>query len=397
MMVTIKKPHVEKHGNRSRLVCDILVDSEIRNVWFEVDEAYEQYLCYERCDAYVIGILNWCMREHHDIISEVPITEELYYNLVTMLIPSVVKYADGFHHVKIEAPMLPALQEGTAVATGCSCGVDSFYAIVSHMDSPFRNMNLTHLCINNVGAFNGCYRDYGIEETIEARYAEAVLVAEKLGLELVATDSNFEHAFKQEHVLTHTYSSIFAVYCLQKLWKIYYYGSSGRDYSQFSIVGTDKISCGYYELLSLQCFSISGLRIYSDGGEIDRMEKTRRIANDPIAQAHLHVCLKKPVNCNVCKKCRRTLIALDINGDLDKFGQVFDVEYYRSHIREYYGWIYRQYRANKTESDIIKVLYDALMKRPEFRKFVVERKVKGLIKAPYYRIVKPVLRRIKKS
>lgn len=72
-MLFIGEPYIAQNGDRSRLVCDIGINRrETRTVWFEVDREYEKYLCTERSDAYVIGLLSWAMRAGHDITCTVP-------------------------------------------------------------------------------------------------------------------------------------------------------------------------------------------------------------------------------------------------------------------------------------------------------------------------------------
>lgn len=41
-------------------------------------------------------------------------------------------------------------------------------------------------------------------------------------------------------------------------------------------------------------------------------------------------------NCGRCEKCTRTLLALDALGALDKYRDVFDVDYYLSHKQSYF-------------------------------------------------------------
>ena len=135
-MITVNKPYITKSGSRSRCNCDISVDGENRTVWFEVDEEYEQYLVTERADAYVVGLLHWCMLHGHDIKCLAPVTDELLYNITTILIPSLAKYAKDLNAVKIEAGTAPALP-GKEIGTGCSCGIDSFDAIYQHYKTDF--------------------------------------------------------------------------------------------------------------------------------------------------------------------------------------------------------------------------------------------------------------------
>ena len=342
-MITIKKPYLETKNEHTRIVNDLVIDQEIKTIWFEVDNEYAKYLTTDRADAYLIGILNYAMRNKHDIVCEAPVTEELLYNISVILIPAVYSSGKNLYKTKITANTLPTIIEGTAIGTGCSCGVDSFSAIINHLHSAYPGMDLTHICINNVGAFNNCYSNFGIEQTRKERYAASEKVAKTLGLPLIQTDSNFTQAIPMDHLQTHTYSSVMAVYMLQKLWKTYYYASSGRDYTSFSLHDNDLHECSKYELLSLQCFSTSGLRLYSEGGEKTRLKKIEDILDFDVAQQNLHVCISKPYNCNECSKCSRTLLMLDALNGLEKYSKVFDIEHYRKNTTMYLMWLYEQY------------------------------------------------------
>ena len=104
-MIVIEEPFIEKNGEKSRLVCNTFVNECSKRIYFEVDKEYEKYLCWERCDAFVIGLLSWAMRKHHDIHCKAPITEELLYNINEYLIPSLTKYDKRLYNVKIIAPV----------------------------------------------------------------------------------------------------------------------------------------------------------------------------------------------------------------------------------------------------------------------------------------------------
>ena len=339
-MLVIKEPYLRQENGKCRLLCDTTVDGETRTIWFETDAAYGKYLCTERADGFLIGLLRWAMMHGHDIQCEAPVTEELYYQITANLSPILVKYGSRptarglyLHPIRITAPLAPALQAGTEVGTGFSCGVDSFTTILKHRDSPCKDMNLTLLCINNVGAF----KDDALRKE---RYRIAETVAKELGLPLLATDSNFAEAFPQSHLCSHIYSSTFAVYMLQKLWRVFYYASEGWDWSQFSLVDNHHYDPGFYDLLAFPAFSIPGLTIYSDGGELWRWEKLDFLRGYDLPKKYLHVCVPKPYNCGVCSKCRRTLVMLDYLDALDDFAAVFDVEAYRRNRQDYYRWLY---------------------------------------------------------
>ena len=137
---------------------------------------------------------------------------------------------------------------------------------------------------------------------------------------------------KQVHFESHTYSSLFPVYCLQKLYSIYYYASAGFGYHEFRL---DERDCGAYELLSLPLFSTNRLRIYSEGEGFSRMDKLKDIVRYKPSYKYLNVCLSSEDNCGKCEKCIRTLLGIDALGVLDKYKDVFDIEYYRKHKQWY--------------------------------------------------------------
>ena len=343
-MIKIKQPKIISVNNDySRLSCDISVDGEDRNVWFEVEKEYEKYLCYERSDAFLIGILSWAMRLNHDIECDAPVTDELLYNIEEYLIPSLTKYAKSLHRIKIKADIAPILKTAGKVGTGCSCGVDSFHSILNNIDSKYSFCKLTHLCLNNVGSFSNQYVEDGL---IESRRKAGLKIAKELGLKAVITNSNFADAFQQDHLRTHVYSSVFAIYCLQHLWGTYLYSSSGYDFSIFNLKDNDIHSASYTELLLLNCFSHRNLRIYSEGGAKMRLEKTAFIADSKLAQENLHVCLSYIKNCGKCLKCIRTMNSLYALSKLDKFSKVFDIDYYKKHKDFYMEDLYRLHLDN---------------------------------------------------
>ena len=92
-MIIIKNPTVvETEKNKVRQYCEIEIESDVKKIWFEVDSKYKEYLVTDRADAYVIGLLNYAMRNNHDIKCDIPVTDELLYNLNEVLIPMLAKY-----------------------------------------------------------------------------------------------------------------------------------------------------------------------------------------------------------------------------------------------------------------------------------------------------------------
>lgn len=332
-MLTIKQPRIERSERNVRMITDIIEDKCVKTVWIEVDNKYEPYLCTERADAFVIGLLHYAMSHNHDIICEVPMGEYLYYQITTYLIDTIAKGSPLMHNIRITADVdqsdLPCAGK---VGTGISCGIDSLHVLAALSGSSLTHHKPTHLTFFNVGS-------HGEGERAKKLFAErkrrAECFCEDYGFELVEVNSNIMDVFPQVHVLTHTFTSMFAVFALQKLYSVYYY-ASGYPFSAFSLANTYSADCAYYDLLLTGALSTDHLRIYSEGGNLSRLEKTRKVVTYPPSYKYLNVCVSTEKNCGRCEKCTRTLLALDVLGALDKYRDVFDVDYYLSHKQYYF-------------------------------------------------------------
>jgi len=91
-VIKISRPRVVVGGGRARVTSCVVDDDGVsRDLWFEVDEEYKDYLCEERSDAFVFGLLNLAQRSGCDIHSEAPMSAELHYRLTSALIPVLAK------------------------------------------------------------------------------------------------------------------------------------------------------------------------------------------------------------------------------------------------------------------------------------------------------------------
>lgn len=337
----IGQPHIDIKQGVATMVCDISWGHIHRTIHFSVDERYSPYLCHERSDAFLIGLLSVAMRERCNIRCTASVTTDLLYQLENSLLPALMKYDPDLYRPVIEAETSSdPLPCAGAVGTGCSCGIDSLHAIKALTKTPFHEMRLTHLMLNNVGAFSAK------GETSRARYQDQVdnarSFATRYGYELIITDSDFADAIPQNHLRTHLYSSCFAIYALRKLWKRYFYASTGCDLeSYFGLSHHSRYDAAKYDLLALPAFSIPSLRIETEGAACSRFEKTRVLADYEPAWHFLSVCLKQGKgHCGHCPKCQRTLWMLDALGKLDQFREVFDVDAYRCQRTSYLQELY---------------------------------------------------------
>ena len=332
-MIHIGVPKVTYEADSAILSTEIIIDGKSDIIWFKVDKSYGEYLCYERSDAYVLAILNYAMRYGHDIECETPLSEDIYYNLDKYLIDALMSYNKDFYRPTIRAEVASEpLPCANAIGTGISCGVDSLHALANQTNLKFKMHNITHLTFNNVGS-------HGVGEKAAKLFAKRCEIpkkfAEEYGFEIVISDSNLMDVVEQYHYKTHTYSSMFPIYCLQKLYSVYYYASSGYRYHEFRLDDGISRSCGSYEMLSLPLFSTHNLRIYSEGEGMTRMDKLRTVVKYEPSYKYLNVCLLDDNNCGKCEKCVRTLLGIDALGELDKYRDVFNIEYYQKNKKWY--------------------------------------------------------------
>lgn len=318
--IIICQPAVTEGNEVARLSAGVRIDGELKNLWCETDKSYRHFLLSERADAFLCVLLPHAMRAGKDIICEAPITEHFLHNLNEILIPQLVEYDRRLYKTKIKAfSDSGSLECGSAVATGMSCGVDSFYTAKLYHDSEFESMKLSHLYCGNYL--------YGNDSLV---YDRASLAAKSLGLPLVSTKTNINEQLNLPHLFTHFFKTMFGVLALKKLFSVYYY-SSASDFGDFTLRDNSLRSTAQFELLLLYTFSCSDFQIIAGGVKSNRLEKTEAILNYAPARSYLNVCLypDNDINCGKCGKCMRTLLMIDMLGGLDYFGEVFDIKAYR--------------------------------------------------------------------
>lgn len=343
-MITIGKPYITRNGGLSRLNAEISIDEDKNVVWLEVDSKFEPYLCVERGDAFLCGVLHYAMCHGHDIRSEAPIGEHLYYQLETDLIFTLVRNSKKLYATKIVADIDSSeMKNAGGVGTGISCGVDSLHVLAEQGSTRFPKHKLNYLTFFNVGS-------HGEGERAQKLFCERLALARKFsaeyGYELIAENSNLQDVVQQSHFISVTFSSMFAVFALQKLWCVYYCGSGGDPYAYFSVKNAEKVCSEDYEQWSLTCFSTPSLRIYQEGGDRSRLDKLESLEKYPPSYKYLNVCTQGSVNCCRCEKCARTLIGLDAIDSLEKYREVFDVDYYNAHKKSFYLKFFKYWALN---------------------------------------------------
>lgn len=336
--IKLEASYIKRKEGRSRLCSDVQWNNRSRTLWFEVEREFEEFLCYERADGFLTALLPFALLNNLDIEVDGYISERLLYQFNTLLIPVLSSNRSQFHPVTIDAKIdNTLLKSQNAVGTGLTCGIDSFYTVLKHMNCVDESFKLTHLTFFNI-MNSEIWKDYGNDSSrdfFKASIKYIKPVVKEFGLKFVSVDTNFDLMYGNLSLIeTYTYRYFGVVLALQKLFK-HYYWSSGYQVSQFSMTPLDISSS---DLLSVQYVSNENTVFYSAGSAVGRIEKTKYISDFDITYKYLKVCWLRVHNCTLrCDKCKRTIISLYAIGKLDYYDKVFDLEYFYKHLDEYVG------------------------------------------------------------
>ena len=332
----ISKPELIHQNGSIQYCVHVQFSSEKKTLWFRLSEEYTD-LVSDRSDASLVALLIPAMVRGEEIHLEGTISEKLFYNLsgpyqkvLTLIIPSL-------HPVKIiPDDVQPAHSMGKGVAMGFSAGIDSFCVLADHYyeDIP-KSLKVTHLLFNNVGS-HGHGENSG-RRLFQKRYTRLKSTTEHIGLPFIAIDSNMDSFYEGlDFDQTHTPRNVSVALLLQRGIKRFLYASS-YHYSHASIGPTRHMA--FSDTITLPLLSTETLDMISAGSEYTRVEKTLKVAKIEDSYKSLDVCTnsetRMKINCSTCFKCKRTMLTLEIAGDLDRYTNVFDLDAYMR-VREIY-------------------------------------------------------------
>lgn len=311
------------------IIAKLLFDDVEETISTTISKGYINYVVTDRIDAYVWGLLHFAMNYGADIVSELPISDELYYNLTKHYIPTVSTARDNLKSISINAPLVACIDSTCEIAgTGISCGVDSLYTIKTHT---YDDIPESHR-INTLAFFNAGSSMKGGDTLrtplVQGRLELAEKFAKEYGFEFLFIETDIHLLINRyigyDHVQYHTMMMLFCTYHLQSVIGKYYY-SSGYTYNEFYF-GEGPAS---YDLFNFFNASIGKIKFYSTGAEVSRLEKTKALIDYEPAHKFLNVCVEGVKNDSTCFKCVRTMLTLDGLKALDNFNNVFNVLMYR--------------------------------------------------------------------
>ena len=362
--IEIGLPKLEDHirddgGKYVRLAVDIKWIDEAGemndNLYYEVEEKYGKFFVTELCDDFVLSLIEIAMEKGYSIHHKAPISEDLKYQLERYFIPILSKKFSMLNNIELIGPVsniqLPT--EG-AIGTGFSGGVDSFYTVLSHNNTIYKNKNVSYLVL----AVNGAAKT-GFDESIDEEWFKRELnrfepIAEELKMKLVGIRSNVAKLNEGKTYVKggDAIVTLAFIHALRKLFGTYLWAAAWP----IEVLRFDPNDGGSLEPFSVPMLSVSGLRVYLAGCETDRIGKEKYIADNTIVQNNLTVC-GDVYNCGRCFKCLRTMSELYSIGKLDKFRNTFPVDDYMTHLSsrlaEEFAIDHHEFiNAIKTESNI---------------------------------------------
>ena len=340
-MITIHKPWVEQCGQTARLHALIDVDRLSADLWAEVPVSYGEYLCWERADAFLLAMLHYAMEFGHDIVCEAPVTDRLYEQLTELfipcyckLVPYKVKDGTGAWPVNIKCSVAPEIDPmlTDVVASGVSCGVDSMHVFATHPE-------ITHGFIFDLHDRNYCSANERRAKAWEALFSRARDFMRERGGTLVPVKTNYDKGIVPglRYEYQTAFPTLFLIYSLKKMISKYYIasGDSIEDFTLNIPTNGDVAKCEHY---LFPVVSLGTLNVRLEAPALKRVEKVKDLIDYHFAHKYLNVCakvLESGENCNVCWKCRRTILNLLYYDKLDCFAKVFDIKYVGAHLRDY--------------------------------------------------------------
>ena len=196
--------------------------------------------------------------------------------------------------------------------------------------------------------------------------------ANEVGLPVVCLESNFSIMYKDfDFDASGDLRNFSAVLALQKLFGKYLYGSS-FPIGDFKF---DKGQTGYYESLLAPLLSSESTEIVIANPDMNRIDKTKYILDNPLVQKYLYVCWKELIanrwpdsevakvkerhqNCSRCDKCKRTLLAIDLLGKLDEYEAIFDIPFWKTVKDRYIAKVISYKNDNAFYNDLCSLMHE---------------------------------------
>ena len=358
-IVKVLSSKIETFEGKAKLIYDIEVecDGEIKRdeLYYEVDEDYKDYLCYETADCVFTQLLSFVLRGGYDFQSNVPLSDSLVQRITTQFIPMLTLDIPNFRKPKFIAERKEFDWHPTEVVLGMSLGVDSFYSLYENNESDVPdNYKISMLSFFENGAHhmggNGTMKER--EAVFLGQLDKYIKFCDTYSYKKLIVRSNIttfliDNFWYDQFYITSTYRNLGTVLALQKLIKTYYYSSGFASQGDISLNAPP----ANYDRIITSMFSTNCTKFYISGGNKKRLEKIESIQNFEPSYNFLNVCSASgEMNCGECIKCKKTLVELEVAGCLEKYKNCFNLDKYEHDKDAILKWLYQN--RNKSEGYI---------------------------------------------
>ena len=314
--IHIKRQELSKDEAGITLKYEISVCEKEGELWYRFPSDQEESISYEVADAVIVTLLPYALRGGYNIYSEIPMSERLWFQLTQQVIPQLALTPDEIWNTELHVPLCTPSYTPNLVATAMSCGVDSFATFFElTRDMPEEAWKINLLTFFQNGAHHSGTIGHSEKEkaVYEEQLAHVRRFCKSIHYPLLDVSSNLDEFLNSmfwvdSYHYTHSYRNAGFVLLLQKKIRVYYY-SGARDINSFSVSLWDDPE--HYEKWLLPNLSTACTRFFSTSTSLNRIDKTRYIAQFSETYDHLLVCYAGGENCGKCEKCVRQLLILD--------------------------------------------------------------------------------------
>lgn len=338
----LKNLKVSNEEENLKISVEVESKNENKELWFSVPKNYEEGVCKEQYDSFLVGILYPAMESGEDILIKGKVSSKLLFNINNYVIPLICSFSNKVKKIKVEAEEISYKNyDGIGIGTGFSGGVDSFSTVYDHYElEKDKKYKINSFLFLNVGS-HGSGDEKEVYSKFMKRYDFLKKFPEEIGLEFVPVNSNLYKFHPWGHQLTCTLTLVAGVLIMQKRYNKYYCSSLGWSYLELLEFYKDDLGkdIAIFDPILLPLLSTESLELIADGTQYTRVEKVKNIINYEPVYRYLNVCVSGEdthENCSLCSKCCRTLMTLDSIGKIEEFSSLFDIKKYRKEAERIY-------------------------------------------------------------
>ncbi|WP_442844667.1 hypothetical protein [Leeuwenhoekiella sp. H156] len=336
-MIKVSDICVHNQDSTGSISATVDVNGKLKTLYFETNFSLKMTSEIDISNTLLIGLLPLSFEKQCDIYIEGSIDEKLRKEIVNELFPVMQQV------YKIsQLPQISFLKNesvnsvsSAGVATGLSCGVDSF-ATINQMRS-----ELTHLTFFDAGSHGkGSYSQAALIRN--HRYNNVKKAADELQLPLLTVNTNLSDFTSAKFQDNHAFLQISCAHLLSGLINTYYY-SSGQNDDYLSKHPLDFIYLNNFMVHHLSSYRLKVIASLTKWG---RIERTKMVSVMKTAHMHLDVCVDTEtamqnglINCSKCHKCMRTQLTLQLLNEYEEFDHVFDSKVFESERDKFIAYL----------------------------------------------------------